>query len=387
MKIIWTIFRKELLETWRDRRTMVVMVLVPLLFAPFSIGAINLFQFLGTDSWSAGRTLEIGWAAADNAVQMPGSPAGSVRWSALGERSDPERALRARDLDAVVLLPDSAHFAGAIRLYVRADILASELYRIERAVEPVRLQLMRGSLGQEPVAVDALPALQVQTVDAERELVAALIAGFLPYILLLFCYLGAMYPAIDLAAGEKERATMETLLTAPATRTQIVLGKFFVVVLAGVASALIAILGLYAGVQLVGPYTGETLETVRRILQPQAVLLISILLVPLAMFVAGLLLALSIFARSFKEAQSLISPLALVILLPAGVGLIPQVELTQSTALVPVLNVSLVTKAIIQGTLLFSELALAMTSLIVFASMSLAVCSLYFENERVIFRS
>ena len=107
---------------------------------------------------------------------------------------------------------------------------------------------------------------------------------------------------------------------------------------------------------------------------------------PLALL-AGLLLALSVFAKSFREAQSIVSPLGLVVVLPAGVGLLPGVVLDSTTALIPILNVSLATKHIIVGAFNPLDLLLVFASLMIFAALSLAFCASYFESENVLFRT
>jgi sodium transport system permease protein len=93
------------------------------------------------------------------------------------------------------------------------------------------------------------------------------------------------------------------------------------------------------------------------------------------------------FAKSYKEAQSLISPLTIVVILPVAVGMIPGFTLTPITALIPVLNVSLATKEIIAGTIQPGLLALVYLSLIVLAGLSLWACARWFNREETIFRS
>jgi sodium transport system permease protein len=213
------------------------------------------------------------------------------------------------------------------------------------------------------------------------------IGGFIPYLFVIFCFMGSMYPAIDLAAGEKERGTIETLLTAPVSRFQILLGKFAVVVLAGLLSAAVSMCGLYVAVRQATEMPKDMLQAVTSILDVQSVLLTLSLLLPLTIFFAGFLLSLSMYARSYKEAQSLISPLTIVVILPVGIGMIPGFTLNPVTALIPVLNVSLATKDIIAGTIQPGLLALVYLSLIALAALSLWACARWFNREETIFRS
>ena len=212
------------------------------------------------------------------------------------------------------------------------------------------------------------------------------IGGFLPYIFVIFCFIGIMYPAIDLAAGEKERGTLETLLTTPVGRFEILLGKFGVVVLTGIGSALISIVGLYIGIRQAGDIPPEIMEVILSVLKPETIGMLISLLLPLTMFFAGLLLSLSMFAKTFKEAQSIITPANFLVIIPVAIGLIPGIELNTTTAFIPVLNVSLATKGIISGTINYALLAEVYASLIILAGLSLFVSSKLFMRESVIFR-
>jgi sodium transport system permease protein len=213
------------------------------------------------------------------------------------------------------------------------------------------------------------------------------VGGFLPYIFILFCFMGSMYPAIDLGAGEKERGTMETLLTAPVNRFHILLGKFGVIVLTGLASAVVSMFGLYLGLRQSSELPPEILEVIVKILGAGTILSIFSLLLPLTVFFAGVLLSVSLSARSFKEAQSLMTPLNLAVIVPAAIGMMPGVSMSFVTALIPVLNVSLATKEIVAGTMTTGNLVVVYLSLIAYAVLSLLGSALWFRRESTIFRS
>jgi sodium transport system permease protein len=203
----------------------------------------------------------------------------------------------------------------------------------------------------------------------------------------IFCFVGSTYPAIDLGAGEKERGTLETLLATPASRLQILIGKFGVVASAGIGSAAIAMLGLIVGARTAAKLPSHVTETVMGLIEPGTILMLMSLLVPLAVFFAAGLLSISIFARSFKEAQSLMTPLSIVVIMPVVIGLMPGIKLDATTALIPVLNVSLASKDIIAGTISYGLMAEVYGSLVVLAALSLYGCARWFGRESTIFRS
>ncbi len=104
------------------------------------------------------------------------------------------------------------------------------------------------------------------------------------------------------------------------------------------------------------------------------------------MFFAGIMLSLSMFAKTFKEAQSILTPMNFLVIVPVAIGLIPGITLDPKTALIPVLNVSLATKEIVAGTIDFGLLMEVYVSLAVLAGLSLFLASRLFLRETVIFR-
>ena len=228
--------------------------------------------------------------------------------------------------------------------------------------------------------------LREENLASEKEKLAEVFGGSISCLFIIFCFLGSQYPAIDLAAGEKERGTLETLLTSPASRLEILAGKFGVVVLTGMLSVVIALIGLYIGVVQVREIPSALLGTILGILELRYILLLVSLLIPLSVFFAAILISLSIFAKSYKEAQSIITPMMIVIIVPAFIGLMPGITLNTITALIPILNVSLTTKAIIADTFTPILLAEVYLSLIAVASVSLVFCAWIFEREGTIFR-
>jgi sodium transport system permease protein len=275
-------------------------------------------------------------------------------------------------------------------MFYESDInVAVTRQRLREVMNDYRERVLRERLADQGLDEDIVEVVAVEERDVARRqvILGRIFGGILPYFFIIFCYLGAMYPAIDLAAGEKERATMETLLTSPASRFQIAAGKFWVVVLCGFGSALVSIIGLYLGFYLVRDMPPELTRALEEALYLDRVAMLALILLPLAMCFAGLMLSFSIFARSFKEAQSILSPLAIITVLPAVVGLLPGIELTPRTALFPMLNVSIAMKEIIAGTVRPVGLMLVWVSLGLLAILSLLACAYYFRREDVIFRS
>ena len=216
-----------------------------------------------------------------------------------------------------------------------------------------------------------------------------ILSQILPYMILIFAFLGAMYPAIDLGAGEKERGTLETLLVAPVSRLSIVLGKFGVILVAALVSAVLATISLSVSLQL-GIFS--TLSMVSggsfSFSIPEALAAL-LMIVPISCIFAALLLALSIFAKSFKEGQSYASPLQMVIIMPAFISFVPGVKLDWIMASIPVVNVSLALKEIFTGNLdqHWAHVGVIFLSTSIFAGLLLWFATWWFQREQVLFRS
>jgi sodium transport system permease protein len=396
MKTIIVIFKKELIDTLRDRRTLISMIAIPLLLFPILIG-ISSRVMMSQMKQAQEKVLKVALHTSGNAEEFRRLLLADSRVQLVENLSvDSARSLVASDsLDAFLdFAPDfdkqvAGLQAGLVTMYFKAaeqrDIEKSRVLGLLKEFEQELRYARFRTLNINESVIKTLDVREMNLASA-KEKIAEIIGGFLPYLFIIFCFLGSMYPAIDLAAGEKERGTLETLLTSPASRLEILLGKFGVVVLTGLITAAVAMLGLYLGIVQVKEIPAELLRTVLGILELRSIALLLSLLLPLTVFFAAILLSLSIFAKSYKEAQSIISPMMIVIIVPAFLGLMPGMTLSTTTALIPILNVSLATKAIIAGTISPMILAEVYVSLIVFAGASLYVCAKIFGREGTIFR-
>ncbi|HSR53119.1 MAG TPA: ABC transporter permease [Acidobacteriota bacterium] len=392
--IAWTIFKKEFIDTIRDRRTIIGMVILPLIMFPLIFMVMDRVMS-STDQKAREAMLQV--AVFDQGNASGFRPyVGRQEAMELAEglsREDIEDLIRNEELDgAYVFAPDfdaavADRRSGRVTVYYK--VTDTKIGR-DRILEPLRQygrDLLQARLDQLEVSEEFVTTVDIEerNVASQKERLAQMVGGFLPYMFILFCFTGAMYPAIDLGAGEKERGTLETLLASPAGRLEILLGKFGVVVLTGIFAACMSILGLYLGASQIS-LGEERMEDVMALLEPHSIALVLSLLLPLTVFFAGIMLSLSVFAKSFKEAQSTISPMIILVILPAAIGMAPGVELDSLTALAPILNVSLATKGIIAESINPLHLALTYVSLFVFAIISLVFSTFWFGREGVIFR-
>jgi sodium transport system permease protein len=233
----------------------------------------------------------------------------------------------------------------------------------------------------EPIVLE-----KINTADS-RENWGEKIGGMLPYLLFILCLQGAMAPATDIGAGEKERGTLETLLISPIERNKIVLGKFLTIGFAGTMTALITVASMALwGIVL---SQGMALKFVADFMGQIGIIdfvLIFLMLVPVVSIFAAVLLSISIYAKSFKEAQSYMVPLVFLVIVPVVMALMPGVELKGGWAWVPLTNVALAMKELVKGTMDYFQLIAIFGSTMVIAGAALAFCVYWFKQEKVLFR-
>lgn len=407
---ILTVYGKELRDMLRDRRTVISMIVIPTLVMPALMGIV---AFVGVKvardvASTAPTVMVVGGEdspAARGALNVPD------RIKILPTSENWRQLITDKKLRAVVELP--VGFDAALRRGERATVKVynyeGEL-RSDRAVSEVRRifaaytdKVVEARLAERGLAMTAIKPLDVRTenVAPPEKVGGNMIGGVIPYFFLLLAFTGAMYPAMDLTAGEKERGTMETLLCSPVSRVDLVLGKFLMILTASLATVGCALLSMLLTVSVGGALlaqrigsggTASAQRSAEKIssmltLDPLGVVAVIGMVLPMVVLFAAALFTISLFAKSFKEAQSYVSPLIIVIIMPAAIGMLPGVELNARLALVPILNVSLASKELVSGVWHWNYLALIFGSTCVYAAVALGLAVRMFNREDVIFRA
>ncbi len=253
---------------------------------------------------------------------------------------------------------------------------------VEERLLAFRDRHVRMRLNQTRLGAGIMPTISRQSVASDAPKSSPL-GAFLPLMLVLMTMTGAVYPAIDLTAGERERGTLEILMAAPVSRAHLLTGKFIAVLTVAVLTAVInlvaMVLTLYAtGFDRVLLADGATFQMFLQILA---------LLVVFASFFSAVLLSITSFARSFREAQAWLIPLMLVSLAPGILSLMPGVHLTVGLALVPLVNIVLLGRELLQGTAATHLYFVALLSTLVYTMLALRVAASVFGHDAVLFGS
>ncbi len=401
LRNIGIVYRKELIDSLRDQRTLISMIAVPLLLVPLlTIGLlVVMVRQVGEASEEVPKVMILGGEDSPN-VRAELEKLQGVK--IVPENSDYTEEISNKRIRAAVEIPpgfDAKLAAGepmSVKIYMYQGELKSGFgaNRLEKFFRDLRDRAIR-----ERLEASHLPENMVRPFDIKQQNVAsrekvggALVGGLVPYFIILLCLTGAMYPAMDLTAGEKERGTIETILCSPVSRTHLVLGKFLMVLTASVATGVLSVISMTVsfgvGKKLLQGVANGAADTILQItMTGKAVISVFTMVLPLAVLFSAALLAIALFAKSYKEAQSYISPLMIVVVLPAVAAVLPGVELNTALALVPVLNTSLISKEIMAGTYHWKYIVLIFASSCIYAAGAIAIAVKLFQREDVLFRT
>ena len=399
LRNIKIVYRKELMDSLRDRRTVISMIVVPIFLMPvltIFVGVLSA-RLIGNALLQVPSIMIIG---GENSPQIVAALRALPDVQVVPTASDYAQRIVDKKIRAAVELPSDfdAIIARGDTAKVRIDMYHGE---INSGFGADKLQKFFRDFGDRTVHARldahhlpenfAAPLLVQETNVAPPEKVGGVVlGGLVPYFVIILSLTGTMYPAMDLTVGEKERGTIETILCSPISRTSLVLGKFLMVLTASLSTAALAIASMGLTLAAAGKMVGGVGQLSDLGLQfqitPKAVIWVFVMVVPLAVLFSAALLAISLFAKSFKEAQSYLSPLTILVVAPAIVSILPGVELNARLSLIPILNTSLVSKEIVSGTYHWNYMALIFGSSCVYAAVALWVAIRLFQREDVLFR-
>jgi len=432
-KAIQLIFAREVRDQLRDRRTLFMIFVLPLLLYPLlGMSFFQVAQFVRehpTRVLVAGvsqlpdepplltgngfapslfegggnpQLLEVVWATKDEVEQVNADPAAASR-----------QLLEQREVEVIVLFPDDfadqlQKYREALRVYqqrvangeqrVPPKVPGPALYH-NSAMEKSQIAYLRvldvlsrwqERIGHQILKDVGLPETAPQPFEVERFDVAvpgrrdaAVWSKVFPFLLLIWALTGAFYPAVDLCAGEKERGTLETLLSSPAERTEIVFGKLLTVMLFSVATAVLNMVCMAASGMLI-------MSQLPQMGAPPAAPMLWMLpaLLPVSALFSALCLALAAFARSTKEGQYYLMPLLLVTMPLVVLPMAPGVELTLGMSLIPVTGIVLLLRSLLEGQLWQALPYIPPVTVVTLACCWLAVrwAVDQFNSESVLFR-
>lgn len=406
IKHVWIVFKKEVKDIARDKKTLITnlvvpIILFPVLFALIGGGVKNLEKSISENVVVAlskkSNTPEIRAFVKDRILSL--NP--NIRLAE--DVKDPIQAIRREEVRVVLELDEDClekldkKETFTIRvLYDQSKMKSSEsLEMIYQVINTFNQSIVRERMIEAGIDLQILEPSKVEQVDvADKEKGGGgnmMLMIMIPMLVAILIAVGGIPAATDLVAGEKERATFEPLLTTKPGRMSILLGKYFTVTLFSLLSVVAQFAGMIVGF-IVNPGTltiGSPNASIGNFGIPPAALILSLLItLALGMVFAGIQLAISTYAKSFKEAQTYLSFLIFFAMIPAYATMMMQPgDLKTYMFAVPLLNAIAALKMILGGIINYTNLLLALCTSVVYVGISLFFTAKLFNKEKVLFRS
>jgi len=386
------VYLKEMRDTLRDRRTLFISILLPiLLYLVLMIGFSQVLMKKGEDIQNrlqpiaisvdveSGLLVERMEASAEEAkleIVTSEDPAADLASGRIEAWMEP-----AADFDSAIA--GGAQGTVTVHFDSTRDASTAARRKIGKVLFGFGRQVLRdrglGEADIEPVKLT--PDDQASKSDRGAKQFGPLLA----LMLVIMALSGAFYPAIDIMAGEKERGTMETLLVCPATRTEVVFGKYLTVLTITVLTALLN----FASMALTMAHFASMIPSGRAdmslSISPFVVVVIVIALLPLAGLFSAVALAMSTFARTYKEGQHYLTPLFIAVMPLAMVALVPETKL-ETFALIPVAGAVLLVRDLMLGTASGADIVQVLLATAAVAGIAIWWTVSMFNREDVLFR-
>jgi sodium transport system permease protein len=397
------IFFKEFKDILRDRRTVVSAVLLPILLTPLMMIGFGGFVEYQVTSIKEKPT-DIGWIGPGDAAGTRGILAAIPNVKIIDLENDTAVAfeiLRNKGLDVVVQVEDD--FDAKFKSVIAAeDSVAPHIFiyndktreksgfstlLVVQAAEQARLdrvgEVLKG-YGLKQATIKPFEVERVNIADAEKSSKSG-IASFLPYFLIIMVFSGAVYPAIDMTAGEKERGTLETLLVSAVSRADIVAGKFLTVFSISMITAVLQLGSMAIAFTNAAKIAPALASEIPFNLSIQDVLILMVTIMPVAVIFSAALMVIAIFAKSYREAQTYVMPMMFIVIFASMMSLFPS-DPTPVMSLIPVMNVSLLMKQALVGQMNTLSFMFTMGSNAIVALIVLFLVFRIFRKESVLFR-
>ena len=393
---------KEIKHLFRDTKTIVQTVVVPTFITPLLLGGI--FWYVGsiaTEETKKTYDISTYTSTESNLITQLND---SDRLNVLTEASIDEVITSVTDgvteiglvLDNSFLNDLESDSSAKITIYSKnidtfsqakslVTNIIDDFEEAERNERLVALNLTNEYVN--PIVIEE------EDLTTEQESAGSIFGAILALFFVMYVMSGSTYPAVDLGAGEKERGTMETLISTNISSVDIIIGKMLSVTTSAVLTATFSMLGFAIPMVVIFLFYADSVNEylfslLSALLNPVAFLGVFILIIPLSVFMGAFLLAISVYAKSPKEAGLLLGNVLIIFIVPCYIPLInPGLELDFVGALIPCYNLALITNNLIAGTVDWFLYGVALVSTIVYCCIAIYVTYIMFDDENVIFRS
>ena len=389
------VYFKEILGAIRDRRTLISMIIIPLVFYPLLFFGIGYFTMTGQQKTESLPSI-IAVHGEENAPGLIEILKEEEKIQLTGMPVNNQEGLESGEIYLLIEIPDdfnvNKNLNGNQSIIIQYDSTSqysqTARRRIINVLEKYRQQIVQMRLEEVDLSIDYILPFNEEWMDvssAERK-TGSVLGMLLPYIIVILIFVGAMHSAVDITAGEKERGTLATLLVSQLSRLEIVLGKYLTVITLSFTSMLLGLIGLSIAF-LTPAYAFGELSLIKINLSLYSFFLFFLVLAPLVGLASSILLLVGIFARNNKEASTYVTPIYMGAIFLGMISLSQGTELSEVMFFIPILNNSVAFKELLMGIIDWGHILSTLFSNIVIALIALLFAARLFSRENVLFRS
>ena len=401
-KIILTLLKKELTDIFRDTKTIIIMVIVPLVLYPLMfLGSMLLTSSIMKESTVKTYNVAVvneSKEVSDNIKVLLDEALEKHEYhfnvEDIGAGEDFEKLIRDSKYDLIISYENTdAEYPD----YILYSLTSSNKSSTCRSMAEKVFDDYSNSIIDERLknALDDYETLKKEPFSVEKkdysskeETTGMLIGYIMPFMMIISVLMGAFTVAIDVSVGEKERGTLETLITLPISNTQMMISKFLAVSIFALFSVTINLISF----GLMGIYIFSSMSLVKKFVGDfkitqfiPSILLMIVVIILFAMFVSAVCLCVDFTAKSVKEANNLTTPLMLILMTGAGMSVIPGVKLNFLYALIPILNVSLLIKDLFMLKFDPYMIATVFFSTLIHTTVAIFIMTKVFSSEDILF--
>ena len=397
-KNIGLVYKKEIQGAIRDRRTLISMVVVPLIFYPLLFLGIGYFSLMGQkNSETIPSTISI--IGAKNSPELVEIFEKENNITVIQSENNSNDDMMGENIHLTIDIPEAIEIdyrgnnsvlASPIIMHydstAQSSLVAKK--RVTALIDTYRRNIIEERLNKIGLNNDFLEPFQEQWMDIapQEKKIGFILGSILPYLIIILIFIGAMNSAVDITAGEKERGTLATLLVSQLSRLEIVLGKYFSVMTISAISMFLGLIGLSIAF-LVPAYMLGEISIINVHFSFPLFLFFFLILAPLVGFASAILILIGIFARNTKEASTYTTPIYMGAIFLGMLSLSQGIELSRPLFFIPILNNSFVFKELLMGTVNWAHISATLISNIGIALLALFAAAKLFNKENVIFRS
>lgn len=398
MKTILSLYKKELMDILRDKKTIIMMVVLPILLYPLlMIGGVQLGTYISSSSKEHKYNIAIDMEEGSSKNELESYIKNNEDYNFnIVDTSDYLDDLKNNKLDCFITDEKMDNKISYKINYIGSESNSSngEL-ALKKVLEDYNLTLSKEIIKDAGLDVDeTLKPIEIKEENyaSNEQSVGNILGMIIPMLLIVSILLGAIYPAIDTTAGERERGTLETILTLPVSNKELIFSKFLAVSTISVISAIANILSMsFVGIYMYNSMKSMLLDSKTLDINVYsfvpAVIIVFLCVITFALFITSLAMSVCIFAKTFKEAQNYITPLMLVLMMLSYISFIPNVSLTKVTAIIPVVNLALLIKEVMLFKINIGVLVIVLLSNIFYSFVTVMFLSKVYNSENILFGS